>query len=406
MLSRSKWQIFAILFSLLGLGSARTGAQGAWYFLSGTSTEDTEKHYPSFLYTSDTRNKLRVVRQIVAGEHGVHSIHTYETVAFVAYPHLPPSSVSVVHLDTPNLADDILFNPKGDVVIDDRLAMAEPREHDVKELMWLVPPGNIPGGTVLSLAANVSGKGERILRDAWSEYSSLRFQGYPGGPVAASALLGAFEGDSIGIKFSNKYVVVDTIPRSISPSARRETPYYLVVSDAYLAFGILHSLADLQSGALSKQTTETIYLHDRRANRWSTMTLEGTCSRRRIFGPWLASIVQYWNPNHAPNPGASNERNVETDTLPNVRELYTVFAGQKCSIPGDLALRNLRTGQTIAFHTGQEDSEILRVEGETVLYRVNDTIYQAKIGGDQLKDATVVVKDEDVPEIHWAFWSK
>ena len=58
------------------------------------------------------------------------------------------------------------------------------------------------------------------------------------------------------------------------------------------------------------------------------------------------------------------------------------------------------------FHTGQEDSEILQVKGDIVLYRINDTIYQAKIVGDQLKDSTMVVKDEDVPEIHWAFWSK
>jgi hypothetical protein len=34
------------------------------------------------------------------------------------------------------------------------------------------------------------------------------------------------------------------------------------------------------------------------------------------------------------------------------------------------------------------------------------TIHQARIEGEQLKDTRVVVKDEDVPEIHWAFWSK
>jgi hypothetical protein len=46
------------------------------------------------------------------------------------------------------------------------------------------------------------------------------------------------------------------------------------------------------------------------------------------------------------------------------------------------------------------------VEDDVVLYRVNDAIYQARIDGEQLKDITLVVKGEDVPEVHWAFWSK
>jgi len=325
----------------------------------------------------------------------------------VVYPHLPPRAVSIVHLDAPESADEVVLNTEGEVVIDNRAILAEPSQQDVRALMWLVRPGNLSSRTVVSIAGNVSSKGKRIQTDAWREYSSLRFGGVEGGPVMAPGVVGVLQGNTVGIKVTdNNYVVVDQIPSDIAQQMRGETPSFLVATGEYLGVGIMHRLADLQSGAVSKKTNETVYVHDRQANRWSTITLEGTCSRTRIFGPWLATIVQYWNPNHAPNPGASNERNVETDTLPNVRELYTVFAGQKCSIPGDLALRNLRTGQTIAFHTGQEDSEILRVEGDIVLYRINDTIYQAKIVGDQLKDATVVVKDEDVPEIHWAFWSQ
>jgi hypothetical protein len=112
------------------------------------------------------------------------------------------------------------------------------------------------------------------------------------------------------------------------------------------------------------------------------------------------------NPDHQPGPGRKSERSRETDRLPNVQEQYSIFAGKWVLAPGILVLQNLADGRKIRIETGQEDSEILRVEGETVLYRVNDTIYQAKIVGDQIKDAIVIVKDEDVPEIHWAFWSK
>jgi hypothetical protein len=37
---------------------------------------------------------------------------------------------------------------------------------------------------------------------------------------------------------------------------------------------------------------------------------------------------------------------------------------------------------------------------------VNDTIYQAGIAGNQIQDPVVIVKDEDVPEVHWVFWAQ
>jgi hypothetical protein len=40
------------------------------------------------------------------------------------------------------------------------------------------------------------------------------------------------------------------------------------------------------------------------------------------------------------------------------------------------------------------------------LYRVNDPIYSAQIEGDKLGPPTPVVKNDDVPEVHWVFWSK
>jgi hypothetical protein len=85
---------------------------------------------------------------------------------------------------------------------------------------------------------------------------------------------------------------------------------------------------------------------------------------------------------------------------------YAHGAGDENRIPGILVMQNLSDARKIRIETGQEDSEILWVGSDNVLYRVNDTIYQAKIAGDKLQDTTVVVKDEDVPEIHWVFWSK
>jgi hypothetical protein len=69
-------------------------------------------------------------------------------------------------------------------------------------------------------------------------------------------------------------------------------------------------------------------------------------------------------------------------------------------------LDNLEDGSRITIDTGQEDSEILTVRDDgLVLYRVNDSIFSAQIEGDKLSKPLLVVKDEDVPEVHWVFWS-
>ncbi|MGH9397860.1 MAG: hypothetical protein ACRD18_13550 [Terriglobia bacterium] len=77
-----------------------------------------------------------------------------------------------------------------------------------------------------------------------------------------------------------------------------------------------------------------------------------------------------------------------------------------CLVPGTLILDNLVDGRRITLHTHEEDSEILDVRSDgLVLYRVNDEIFSAHIEGDKLGPSTLVVKDTDVPEVHWAFWS-
>ena len=83
-----------------------------------------------------------------------------------------------------------------------------------------------------------------------------------------------------------------------------------------------------------------------------------------------------------------------------------MWAGRFYWMPGELVLQNLIDGRKIRIETDAEDSEILWAGPDTVLYRVNDTILQARIVGDKHQDTTVIVKDGDVPGVHWVFWSK
>src|ERR1700693_923340 len=347
----------SIFCSLLSLqtAAAATTVPGGWYFVTGTPT-DADQTYPSVLYSVDGgTKKLHIERQIVSNTDGVHSIHWSRDTIFVHYPNLPPSNVSVVHMSDPARNDTVAFDPNGRIVVVSALAMAESRAHVVSELMWLLAPEDRDGGMMVSIAGAPPTELPRIKKGAWGEYSLLRFDGIPGGPVFAPDLVGTFEGDSVGIKVANKYIVVDQLGSKIAQEVQGEVPYYVGVNEDYLVFGLQNHADDVQSGALAKKTSKVFYVRDRRNHKWSTLTLEGTCSRTRILGPWLGTIVQYWNPAHNPNPGGDHERNVSTDRLPNVRELYSMSAARSCFIPGVLTLQNLSTGQQIRINTGQEE---------------------------------------------------
>ena len=150
-------------------------------------------------------------------------------------------------------------------------------------------------------------------------------------------------------------------------------------------------------------------MHDRARNTWEIMQLEGnaTADRSRLFGDWLASRVSLLLQNPRPAPGRDNERNFETASLPDVQnEYHDYFDHLKIWLSGAQILQNLRDGRKIRIDTAQEDSEILNVKGTEVFYRINDAIYQSRIVGNKLDKPTLLVQDEDVPEIHWVFWSK
>jgi len=128
----------------------------------------------------------------------------------------------------------------------------------------------------------------------------------------------------------------------------------------------------------------------------------------RVSGSWLATTVEEPNPSGKESPGVKNERTLpayayKTSDFPQVRGLY----GTKSYMPGKLLLQNLADSRKLTIDTGQQDSEILDVRKDgLVLYRVNDEIFSSHIEGDKLSAPKLVVKGDDVPEVHWVFWSK
>lgn len=402
-----------LLFAVVAHAQHTAKDSARLYLVSGTPNKHGPDSYPVTLYRVDGAKRLDSVRQVVRQEDGVHSAYAYGDTVFFLYPHDRPTSVAILHTDDPNRADNVTFSSTGLVGVGG--ALGEPPDIGLELLVsWLATP--IEPGTPIPAHIDVAQTAissrpitghERIHFDNWADYAYLRLQGERGGPSPREGQEQAVaQGGSLTLRHFDHAVAVDSLPPVLKNLANGTPLFIIAATDQYLLFVIAQTASDMASGNLGSSLK--VYVHDRTSNQWAIIQTEGNSPALRLFSKWLAEIVENSSRNHGPNPGRENERtwDEKTDRLPPVQRLYEQFGQQEFARPAILVLQNLADGRKIRVETGQEDSEILWVDDDSVLYRVNDAIYQAKIVGDKLQGATLIVKDEDVPEVHWVFWSK
>jgi hypothetical protein len=377
--------------------------QGQLYLLSATPTEHTDKTYPAELYRVTADRKLRAIREVVSRTDGVRLVQAWGNAIFLLHPHIVSTSVTVLHTDAPQQVDDVIFNSSGSVVVSPWVAVAARTPTDLDLLVPLAPSEATQQKPAVVCVSSAAIEAEQRVRlGAWSEYAAVRREGREGGPGIVPYFVASVVSDRLTVTVFGHSFAVNAIPPFARGGTAKGAPAIVVSSKEWLVLDVQYQHET--SDSLPHYTEMPVA--DRVRGQWKTVQIEGNASGSRLFGSWLATTVGMRNPDHKASPGRESERSEETDRLPNVQTLYAIFAGKWGWFPGVLTLQNLADGRKIRIETGQEDSEILRVEGDVLLYRVNDTIYHARIDGSQLKDTTVVVKDEDVPEIHWAFWSK
>jgi hypothetical protein len=382
------------------------------YLLAGTTTQHTPDSYPVVLYRIGENKKLELAREVVAESESIRFVYAWGNVVFALHPHSRPTSAAIVHTDDPLRTDDVTFSPEGAVPSPSATVVAAPPGGPLVLLVpWITnlsDPAHPPEHYNVTLA-RISSSSESVPRlqwNTWSDYAYLRYEGATGGPNYDPGVIGFAVAENLTVRMFDHSAVIDKLPPRLRGTNPRITPFIVAASRDYLILTPQYSWEAIRSGKLGDSLE--LYVRDRLKDHWSTVQSDGNSPTLRLFGPWLATIVGLRSPDHGPPPGRENERTEaeKTDRLPPVQTLYHSFAGRDILLPGLLTLKNLADGRKIQIETGQEDSEILKVEGDVVLYRVNDTIYQARIDGSQLKDTTIVVKDEDVPEVHWVFWSK
>jgi len=326
-----------------------------------------------------------------------------------------PTKVSVIHTARPNEDDVITFNPAAMTVWP--YAMATALEPDLKSyaLFTVFPRTNVDGHAaflqfirsnatkLMAIGGSPMANGPRIAQDNWNLYRDLTFSGTPGGPNSYFTPTAAVEGGNLVMRLGGKAILVDQAPPSL-PAGTTGNETRIVAVDQRFFVTWLWRESDRFAPAI-------FYVHDRQLAKWRDLKFSWNLPQSRIFGSWLATIAMsyegvgsgVW---HDSNPGHNDESDHWVkDVLPDVRlEFEDMRLG--CAIPGTLILDNLVDGRRIMLETHKEDSEILDVGNDgLVLYRINDEIFSAQIEGDTLSGATLVAKGEDVPQVHWAFWS-
>lgn len=391
------------------------------YLLAATLTVKRQPSgYPVTLYRIKD-GKLNVVRELIPpGPHGdtagegsmaptsICCVRVSSNAIYVLYPYYRSSAAEVVHFDDPALPDKVNFNPAQAFTNADQTLIVHPSDENESLLVPAITDFTDPArlkGFLTHIVTTAAGSQAIADSDAWTEYKALRWQGSVGGPGSETGPWGTGNDNNLVLTVLGHPIAIDVLPPALrSPNSSRPLNI-LAANQSYLI--ICETLAAPQLASPGVNTSRTIFVHDRARNEWKTVNIEGSSVSVRLFGYWMAAIVMSWNPKHHENPGRDNERSDATDTLPNIQAMYAAEAGKANeAIPGILILQNLADGRTIRIETRQEDSEILWAGVDSMLYRVNDQIYQARIVGDKLSDTTMIVKDDDVPEIHWVFWGK
>lgn len=372
------------------------------YLLSGTIDSSSASGYPSTLYTL-SQGQLIKVREIVAPPYGIESVQQTEEAIFVAYPHAVPTVISVIHASHPADKDEVVFNPTHGIDIVNAQAASTART-DVEELLMLSAPS---GSTVECVSVASDGKGrDRVRTDAANDYAAVLFKGTPGGGNQEASLVGHIHDGLVQVFACGTFVTI----AKLSPQLARDlgdTPGGVIAANnRFMIIVGQASEQEFTSKSIATKTQSPVYVLNRQTGLWSSALIKGTCSSSRIFGEWLATDVSFFDFSGKLSPGTQNERNTESATRPNIRDLFAAHAAEECYFPGVLALQNLVTNELLTIQTGQEDSEVLTMDGSNVVYRVNDAIYTAAITRNALSHPILLAKDGNIPDVHWAFWSR
>jgi hypothetical protein len=138
--------------------------------------------------------------------------------------------------------------------------------------------------------------------------------------------------------------------------------------------------------------------------RWKTISVPGSVSFCRAFGSWAACVVAEGPSAKVPGEGPQEQYK---DINPELgKSINAILDHTGLYFPGMLFLYDAATDQSYKVDTGRRDSEPLLITGNTLYFRVENSVYRVDLQGTAVlhsADAKPVLTDPRIANVHWAF---
>jgi hypothetical protein len=369
---------------------------GTLYFIAGTPTNDGPETYSASLYRLDLKHQqLQLVRELIDRTSGLYSVEgdQHGTIA-LAFPHVNPTSITIVHPNNPGQVDVVSFLPVGTIVLSSGVSVSTKGIDTSKEIFPTVVPdksGQDVDPVLIAVAFSPALNSARVNKASITDYKEMVYGGMPGGPAFNSVKNGSAEANKIEMKYGSQTVTLAELSSEVATALNGKNLAILGRNSQYMVVCVVQSMDDL-----TRSSTRDVYIHDRKTNKWSKWIQPGNLSRSRLFGSWLVTTIQQGRDGgeRTNAPEQSGE-----DAL--TKRQYDSFQGSVSDIPGEIRFYNLKTRQTLSLKTGQEDTEVLGVHLNSVIYRVNNALYGTVINGNDLQESHVLFQGPEVRQVHW-----
>ena len=231
-------------------------------------------------------------------------------------------------------------------------------------------------------------------------YKNIYLTGFMGGNVVGADYILSYNREKDGY-----LEIIVTGDRSKRPCFPYELPkQYRFKTSSRHTVSINNNNYFLVNG--EKKTRHTglgsrqIIIYDKKKEEWHNIILTGNLSRIRGFSEWLCGYIaddgEYFMDKQ--RPGSSLWKDRATGLSPALR-----YEGMYA--PGILYFYNPSSKVYFELHTNQADSEVVLIQDNKVIYRVYDELYKADlVDGNRLGESWLLLKDDRVPDIHWAFY--
>ena len=404
-----------VVFSALCVAAAlraQTGRQ--LYLLTGLATPKDNFTVPTAVYSVDQRSQTATpVAELVGPSDGSDFVQVDHDRRLIVLGsgHVKPSRLVVLSMDAPTTPRSIPTSYGDDSLI--RNFLFETRDGKPMEAYYVVgsTEKRLIGFDLLApdptaAAQALPWEGDRYVRreGAWPPGDDTHVEAFQTGgglvldPNKSMADLGV------------------VLPPSVTPPERDEWLLLHVNNDEML---VINKTKMPGAEVMGEGGGRELLVYDKKLQRWSTVRFPGAGSAVRGFGRWLvlahanvrrtsaADLRNDWR-NEQDSPGSDRRRQTRVRSGSRVQDggdfnVDDLFRRSRYYYPGILYLYDARSRKRYQIQTDQGDSEVLLVEGDTVYYRVNQTLYSATIGTSGVGKSTPILSDEIVQLSHWAF---